>query len=189
MAFEIERKFLVVGNAWKSGVTARDRFRDGLIASPEGGKVRVRVSDRGSWLTVKGKRVGISRLEFEYPIPRADAEAMLKNLCTGPVLEKTRNWVPYRGVPWSVDVYHGELEGLVVAEVELDAESQTVPLPPWIGQEITGNARLQQASRLVPARGAEEMAGARGPIIPKPKLSQSVRRFLESRTVTQAEVA
>lgn len=114
MAHEIERKFLVISDEWKSEVSGRHRFKDGLIANAECGKVRIRVSDSTCWLTLKGARSasGLSRLEFEYQIPREDAETMLHKFCLGSFSEKTRHCVPHDGIIWSVDVYHGDWKAL-----------------------------------------------------------------------------
>jgi adenylate cyclase len=146
MAHEIERKFLVVSDEWKDAVSAHHRFTDGLIADADCGKVRVRISESACWLTLKGARSssGLSRLEFEYPIPKEDAEAILSNFCLGSYSEKTRHCVPYRGVLWSVDVYHGDLEGLVFAEVELESEAQLVDMPNWVGREVTADPQFQK---------------------------------------------
>jgi adenylate cyclase len=155
MALEIERKFLLANEAWKSGVVNSEHMWDGLIASFGEGKVRVRLTDGSAWLTVKGARKGISRLEFEYKIPRADAEQMLGTLCQGNVLEKMRHTVPFGGLNWTIDVYLGPLAGVVFAEVELRHPDQHLQLPPWVGEEVTNNPRFQKRA-LLPrlARGA-----------------------------------
>src|SRR5215471_16015254 len=119
MALEIERKFLLANDEWKRQVIKSDHLRDGLIARFGEGKVRVRLTESNAWLTIKGPREGISRLEFESEIPRADAEHMLRTFCQAdPVLEKVRHTVPFAGVDWTIDVYMGPLIGVILAEVE-----------------------------------------------------------------------
>src|SRR5215475_13921579 len=88
MPLEIERKFLLANDGWKSWVTRRIRIRDGLIASNNGNKARVRISDSNATITLKSRRRGPSRTEFEYPIPVSDAEEILRTMCDGQVLDK-----------------------------------------------------------------------------------------------------
>jgi adenylate cyclase len=116
MGFEIERKFLLVSDEWRGAVTSSQRLRDGLLARFGEGKVRVRIADDKAWLTVKGPRTGLRRAEFEYEILYSDAEEMLRTLCDGPLVEKTRYLVPHDGLIWQVDVHEGALDGLVYAE-------------------------------------------------------------------------
>jgi len=148
MALEIERKFLLADDAWKSGVVRSDHMRDGLIASFGEGKVRIRLTESNAWVTIKGARTGISRLEFEYEIPRADAEQMLVALCQGFVLEKVRHTVPFGGLDWTIDVYMGPLAGVAFAEVELMHPDQHLELPPWVGQEVTNDPRFRKITLL-----------------------------------------
>lgn len=139
MATEIERKFLVANDGWKRAVIKRVAIRDGLIALDGGRKTRVRVMDQRATLAVKGRYEGIARAEYEYEIPLADAEEMLRTLCDGRVLEKHRHFVPHGGLTWEVDVYDGLLSGMVIAEVELDRADRALDLPPWVGREVTGD--------------------------------------------------
>lgn len=140
MAKEIERKFLVTGDAWREKA-AGTRYRQGYLSSHPERTVRVRIAGRKGFLTIKGPSRGATRDEFEYPIPLADAEALLTQLCERPLIEKTRFQVRYKGLTWEIDVFEGENRGLVVAEVELKSEDQAVPVPPWIGREVTDDAR------------------------------------------------
>jgi len=155
MAVEIERKFLLANDAWKRGVIKSEHLRDGLIARFGEGKVRIRLAGSSASLTIKGAREGISRLEFEYEIPRGDAEQMLRTLCQGdPVLEKVRHAVPFGGLNWTIDVYMGSLAGVAFAEVELTHPDQHFELPPWAGEEVTNDPRFRKralVSRLVRA--------------------------------------
>ena len=147
MPQEIERKFLVAGDAWRSEADGGRRLRQAYLAETERAVVRVRI-DGGvrAVLTIKSAAPGLSRQEFEYGLPLDDAEALIA-LSQGSVLEKTRYEVPYCGRRWEVDVYAGDNDGLVVAEIELESEAALVELPPWLGQEVTGDARYY-ASRL-----------------------------------------
>jgi adenylate cyclase len=147
MALEIERKFLVANDGWKREVVKRERLRDGLIARFGEGKVRVRLTESNAWLTIKGPREGISRLEFESEIPRGDAEHMLRTLCQAdPVLEKVRHTVPFGGLDWTIDVYTEPLTGVVLAEVELEHPDQHLQLPPWVGEEVTNDPRFKKSA-------------------------------------------
>jgi CYTH domain-containing protein len=108
-------------------------------------------------LTIKGARNGISREEFEYEIPRADAEQMLRTLCQeDPVLEKVRHTVPFGGLDWTIDVYMGPLAGVAFAEIELEHPDQHVKLPPWVGEEVTNNPRFRKRSLLSAVRAGQE---------------------------------
>jgi adenylate cyclase len=161
MAAEIERKFLVAGQGWREGVVRSERLRDGLIARFGDGKVRVHQGEGRAWMAVKGPRFGFSRAEFEYEIPLADAEEMLATLCDGPIIDKLRHCVPHAGRIWSVDVHHGPLEGLVLAEVELPSVDAHVELPAWIGREVTGDPLFRRDALLAryaapPAPGRRE---------------------------------
>jgi CYTH domain-containing protein len=137
MAQEIERKFLVVGHQWRDEAVHRERLVDGLLATSEGRKVRVRLYATRASLAIKTARKGRARLEFEYDIPRADAEQLIRTECGPNVLAKTRHRVPYEGFTWEVDVYEGLLDGVVLAEVEMATADQEPPLPTWVGREVT----------------------------------------------------
>jgi adenylate cyclase len=148
MRFEVERKFLVAHDGWRAGVTLRRRLRDGLIAQANGGKVRVRLDDERAWLTVKGPRQGLGRPEFEYEIPQRDAEAMIGAVCEGCLIEKVRHCVPHAGRLWEIDVFQGDLAGLVLAEVELERETDLLVLPDWAGPEVSDDVRFRQSTLL-----------------------------------------
>ncbi|MEW5010496.1 MAG: CYTH domain-containing protein [Cycloclasticus sp.] len=149
MAVEIERKFLVdfsnivlPGN----GVLIKQGYLP--LASETKTVVRVRIKAERAYLTVKGANVGVSRAEFEYQIPLADAEEMLANLCDKPLVEKTRYELMVEGHCWELDVFVGDNEGLVVAEVELAAETESFVLPSWVEKEVTGDPRYYNSSLL-----------------------------------------
>ena len=140
MGTEIERKFLLAGDGWRSGAEGK-LYRQGYLSTASERNVRVRViGDRG-YLTVKGRSEGISRLEFEYEIPLADADSLLDELCLAPLIEKTRFEVEHRGLTWEIDEFAGDNAGLIVAEVELESADQAVELPPWIGREVSDDPR------------------------------------------------
>jgi len=140
MAQEIERKYLVAGGAWKDGATGT-LYRQGYLSSVKERTVRVRIAGGGAFLTIKGVNRGVTRTEFEYPIPLDDAAAMLDSLCEHPLIEKTRWVVPFAGFAWEVDEFHGENAGLVVAEVELPTAETKPELPPWVREEVSSDPR------------------------------------------------
>ena len=142
MAKEIERKFLVKTSGWRGEVKSSSDFVQAYVAAVEDRSLRVRVmDDRRATLTIKIGRQMISRDEFEYEIPVADAKDLIGS-ALGIVLEKTRYEVQHEGFTWEVDVYAGTYKGLVVAEVELEHEEQQPPLPSWLGHEVTGDRRF-----------------------------------------------
>ncbi|MBD3868053.1 MAG: CYTH domain-containing protein [Acidobacteria bacterium] len=139
MGKEIERKFLVSGDDWRS-LGKAIRYRQGYLSSTKERVVRVRTIDDSGFLTIKGITEGLSRLEFEYDIPADDAGSLL-DLCEKPLIEKTRTKIPIGELVWEVDEFFGDNAGLIVAEVELEDESQSVDLPSWIGEEVSGDPR------------------------------------------------
>ncbi len=144
MAAEIERKFLVTGDAWRDG-SAGVRIAQGYLTLDPDRSVRVRLAGENAWLTVKGRTRGITRAEFEYPIPAADARALLE-ICLPAIIDKTRYRISFEGHLWEIDVFHGANEGLVLAEVELDADSVFPSLPPWVGADVSADFRYYNAS-------------------------------------------
>ncbi len=141
MAFEIERKFLVCGADWQRLVTGRTRIRQAYLPADAGLSMRVRVkNDEYATLTLKSRETQLRRLEFEYPIPTADAEALM-GLRRGAVIEKIRHTIPWQGLMWEVDVFAGDNAGLVIAEIELRHEHQHFASPRWLGEEVTGQSR------------------------------------------------
>ena len=145
MGLEIERKFLVTGTAWKT-LAGGVFTRQGFLSTVAERTVRVRIAGDEGFLTVKGRSRGISRAEFEYAIPVEDAAAMLDGLCEKPLIEKTRYRVPFGAHTWEVDEFHGANAGLVVAEVELGSADEELALPPWVGREVSGEARYYNAN-------------------------------------------
>jgi adenylate cyclase len=145
MATEIERKFLVKGDHWRSQGTGK-YYKQGYIPTQDKTTVRVRIAGDRGYLTIKGKNQGMVRAEFEYPIPLQDAEIMLETLCHPPLIEKVRYRIPQGDLVWEVDEFSGENSGLIVAEVELQDEHQAIALPDWIGQEVTEDPRYYNAN-------------------------------------------
>lgn len=145
MPLEIERKFLVVGDAWRS-LGEGTLYRQGYLASEPRRTVRVRIAGEQAFLTIKGASEGISRSEYEYPIPLDHANEMLDHLCDRPLIEKTRHKIPYGGWLWEVDEFWGDNEGLIMAEVELPDDRQEVTLPVWIGEEVSHDPRYYNSS-------------------------------------------
>ena len=146
MATEIERKFLVSGDGWRKLLTQQTQFRQGYLSSNAKATVRVRsMDDARAYLTIKGASRGMSRAEYEYPLPIADAREMLA-IAEPHVIEKIRHLVPFEGLVWEVDVFGGHHEGLLIAEVELTSDDQHVAIPDWIGREVTDDDRYYNAS-------------------------------------------
>lgn len=141
MGIEIERKFLVTDDGWREQVVEQTPIVQGYLVSGSAVTVRVRIKGESAFLTIKGRTEGISRSEFEYPIPVSDARQMLEQLATGPVIDKVRNVVEVGAHRWEIDVFAGDNEGLVLAEVELgDADEQFVT-PDWAGPDVSDDAR------------------------------------------------
>lgn len=145
MAKEIERKFLVVGEAWRK-LAKGTVYRQGYLSTVKERTVRVRTIDAKGFLTIKGLTVGATRSEYEYDIPVADANEMLDSLCEKPIIEKTRYKIKLGNLVWEVDEFAGVNAGLIVAEVELTDESQRIDKPDWVGAEVTGDPRYFNAN-------------------------------------------
>ncbi|WP_194723494.1 CYTH domain-containing protein [Noviherbaspirillum malthae] len=147
MGVEIERKFLVRGEEWKSlgnGVL----LRQGYLSSQPERIVRVRIEGDRAMMTIKGRSVGASRGEWEYPLPMEDARVFLDQLCERPIIEKHRYRIVHEGMTWEVDEFMGENAGLVVAEIELESEGQGFEKPEWVGEEVTQDARYFNSNLL-----------------------------------------
>ncbi|CDG84122.1 CYTH domain protein [Janthinobacterium agaricidamnosum NBRC 102515 = DSM 9628] len=142
---EIERKFLLSGEGWRR-LGQPVLLRQGYLSSQRERVVRVRIEGSQAMMTIKGRSVGASRGEWEYPIPLADAEEFLERLCEQPIIEKYRRRIEYRGMVWEVDEFLGVNAGLVVAEIELTSEDQPFDRPDWIGREVTDDARYFNAN-------------------------------------------
>jgi CYTH domain-containing protein len=145
MGVEIERKFLLAGDGWR-GQGTPTRMRQGYLVADPVRTVRVRIEGERAVITIKGRTTGASRGEWEYEIPVADAVELLDGLCEQPQVEKIRHRIEHAGHTWEVDEFLGLNAGLVVAEIELDAEDEAFEKPDWIGREVTGETRYYNAS-------------------------------------------
>lgn len=147
MAQEIERKFLIdidkIGNL-ENGY----EIKQGYIQTKDKTVVRVRVKGEEAFMTIKGENIGATRLEYEYAIPLKDANEMLEKLCTKPFIDKTRYLLQHKNHTWEIDIFHKENDGLIVAEVELESENETVELPNWIVKEVTDDSRYYNSNLL-----------------------------------------
>ena len=144
MALEIERKFLVdKRKLYKLNFFSEEKISQGYLSRRP--TVRVRLTDTCAFLTVKSSTKGITRQEFEYEIPTADAEELLK-LCGRKVLKKYRRKVEFGGHVWELDFFMGRHAGLVLAEVELSSPDEPLALPDWVTREVSGDARYFNAN-------------------------------------------
>ena len=148
MGIEIERKFLVASEAWRRQVTRSVRMAQGYINdmaalrdARQNASVRVRIAGDAAFLNLKSREPGPSRQEFDYPIPVADAEALLA-LCVGGRIDKVRHYIPQDGLTWEVDEFAGDNAGLIVAEIELPTVGTEFSRPEWLGREATDDARF-----------------------------------------------
>ncbi|WP_300616869.1 CYTH domain-containing protein [Dokdonella sp.] len=142
MGIEIERKFLVVGDAWRDAVSRSEAMVQGYLAGPPGARcsVRVRIAGERAWLNIKSATPGVKRDEYEYEIPLADARRQLDTLAAD-VIEKRRHYVEVDGHCFEVDEFGGDNAGLVVAELELDSVDAAYPHPSWLGNEVSDLVR------------------------------------------------
>jgi len=144
MGTEIERKFLVTEGPWRDADAGT--YRQGYLSTVKERTVRVRTIDDRGYLTVKGVTVGATRREFEYEIPLEDANELLDKLCERPLIEKKRYKLDHAGLIWEVDVFFGENDGLIIAEVELQHQAQVFEKPAWVGEEVTSDQRYYNAN-------------------------------------------
>lgn len=145
MAQEIEKKFLITNEDWR-GLAEGRHYCQGYLSTQKGRTVRVRTIGEKGFLTVKGRTVGETRLEFEYEIPIKDARELLRELCHKPLIEKIRYKIPFDGFTWEVDEFAGENQGLIFAEIELKYEGEIFSQPHWIGKEVTDDPRYYNAN-------------------------------------------
>lgn len=147
MPIEIERKFLLASDDWRADVERSESLAQGYLVGAQAlrdgsarASVRARLAGEQAWLNIKAATPGIARTEFDYPIPADDARVLLAGLCDG-VLEKVRHHVRVEGVLFEIDEFHGDNEGLIVAEIELPALDAAFPRPPWLGREVSALTR------------------------------------------------
>jgi adenylate cyclase len=144
---EIERKYLVRPGAW-APQGAGTHFKQGYLNSQKERVVRVRIEGSAAKLTIKGVTTGVTRSEFEYAIPVDDATILLDQLCEQPLIDKHRHVEQHGGRTWEIDVFHGDNEGLVVAEVEVASESDRIDLPAWAASEVSSDPRYFNSNLL-----------------------------------------
>ncbi|MFC5513754.1 CYTH domain-containing protein [Massilia jejuensis] len=140
MGVEIERKFLLQGDAWRA-LGEATLLRQGYLSADPARVVRVRIEGEHAALTIKGKSQGATRGEWEYPIPVGEAAELLDTLCPPPLIEKYRRRITVGAHVWEVDEFLGANAGLAVAEIELASEDEAFEKPDWIGAEVTHDAR------------------------------------------------
>ncbi len=142
MNIEIERKYLVHDTSYRAMATSSNHIAQGYLSQDPDRTVRVRIKNNCGYLTIKDRpnKNGWSRYEFEKEITLAEAQELIK-MCIPPVIEKTRYNVPYKGIVVEVDEFHGDNDGLIVAEIELEQEDQVFETPAFITQEVTGDVR------------------------------------------------
>lgn len=148
MAIEIERKYRVSNDNWRDNVHESHHIRQGYLATTDRSSTRIRISDQQATLNIKQAIPGTTRLEYEYIIPISDAEVLLDTLCERPLLEKTRHIIIHGDLTWEIDEFHGDNQGLIIAEVELTDENQAFTQPAWLGAEVTNEIRFYNVSLL-----------------------------------------
>ena len=138
MGIEIERKFLVHKDKWDSLTKPKkDFYRQGYLFSDSNKTIRVRQTNDKGYITIKGSVIGLSRPEFEYEIPKADAEELLNQFSVSELI-KVRYKILFKNKIWEVDEFLGDNLGLIVAEIELKHENEQFEMPDWIANEVTG---------------------------------------------------
>lgn len=146
MATEIEHKYLVISANYREISSKKFEIRQGYITKDKERVVRIRISNNDAFITIKSKNVGDTRLEFEYPIPFNDAMELLKNVCLPDYIEKTRYIVEYDNNKWEIDEFHGRLEGLKIAEIEIPYSDYNYSIPPFIGAEVTSDPKYYNSN-------------------------------------------
>lgn len=141
MAIEIERKFLLLNNAWRNEVSHSCHYQQGYLSSNSQSSIRIRTADDQAWLNIKSATIGNQRLEYEYSIPLADAKEIMAQLCNKPVINKTRYFVHRTPHLWEIDEFYDDNDGLIVAEIELSTPDEHFELPEWLGAEVTQDLR------------------------------------------------
>ena len=140
MAIEIERKFLVKEKPFSIAKRSL-KINQGYIINEKSKVIRVREKGDDYFLTIKGNNIGISRLEYDFPISKEDAKELMFHFCKTTLIEKTRHYIEHKGHTWEVDEFHGKNNGLIVAELELESEDEKFKIPDWVGEEVTQDDR------------------------------------------------
>lgn len=155
MKYEIERKYRVHTDDWRSAADNGTPYRQGYITTTGSATVRIRLAGDKAFVTIKGKpnaQAPLSRTEYEYEIPYAEGTEMLDTLCAPEQIEKTRYKVPHKGHIWEIDVFHGANEGLVLAEIELNSENEPFEPPNWLGEDVSLDPRYKNTALAVHPR-------------------------------------
>jgi len=156
MGVEVERKFLVVGDGWRAAASERIRMRQGYLTREGPSSVRIRLTGDEARLNLKSAEVGTTRLEFDWAVPRADAEQILDRLCHRPLIEKVRHLVRHEGHLWEIDEFEGDNAGLIVAELELGAADEAFARPATAAEQAAAVGFLEAQARLHGANLAEQ---------------------------------
>jgi len=146
MPIEIERKFLLKNETWRAEVLSSTVFKQGYFAGNGKASIRVRVEGEQANINIKGATIGVKRAEYEYPIPLDEAIELLETLCEHPLIEKVRHIVKHAEHKWEIDEFDGENDGLIVAEVELQSEQESIQLPAWAGEEVSAQEKYYNVS-------------------------------------------
>ena len=141
MAVEIEHKFLLANNDWRQQVSYFVKYKQGYLSAVATSSIRVRISNDQAWLNIKSATIGTHRHEYEYEIPLSDAQEIITNLCSKPIIEKTRHIVINENNTWEIDEFEGDNSGLIVAEIELLEVGASFSIPAWLGEEVTSDLR------------------------------------------------
>lgn len=146
MALEIERKFLLLDARWRSEISRSEAMRQAYLGGSKC-SMRVRIGASGAYLNLKAKRLGVQRLEYEYPIPTEQAIELIEHFAEGAVIIKTRHFVPSAdGLVFEIDEFAGDNSGLIVAELELPSADFAFEKPPWLGAEVTEQSRYYNSN-------------------------------------------
>lgn len=141
MAIEIEHKFLLANDRWREQVCRSENFIQGYLNSDASCSIRVRICAERAWLNIKSATPGTQRQEFEYAIPVADADEIIRQLCRRPLIEKIRHFIVNGAHIWEIDEFGGDNQGLIIAEIELSTAGEVFNKPEWLGMEVTDDLR------------------------------------------------
>ncbi len=141
MATEIERKFLLKNSSWKELADEGTQYTQGYLVGSKHASVRVRIQGKRAFLNIKSATIDITRQEFEYEIPLDEATEMLETLCEKPLIDKVRYLIKNENHVWEIDVFSGDNDGLIVAEIELKDKDENFTKPDWLGEEVSDDER------------------------------------------------
>ncbi len=141
MAIEIERKFLLRNNDWQALEHTSAYYQQAYFCNTAKVSVRIRMSNAKAWVSFKSTTLEISRFEYEYEVPLNEAKQMMDEFSEGSIISKTRYFVPVESHIWEIDVFEGDNQGLVVAEIELQHTDEDFFKPAWIGEEVSKDMR------------------------------------------------